>query len=984
MSTTPQPASVAASSEKRPPCFLCALDGSRCQIPVIEGKLIGARVERREPKQIPVVGLVTADGTRVRLNLGPGAIALVERLAVLPADILQQLHLRALHLVHGKANAPAPGQPPFRVALVLPASLAIIEPDLLLNITDLSHGTYCVRQEVLRDLFPSPPSAAGLRGTLIHNIFKEMLLDPSATPEDVLEDGLRGAVVALAEAGVTEAEVRGDVATHLENLAQWRTRQAEKLRDARVRAETFLLAPEIGLKGRLDILLDGGAQRSLLELKTGRATGDLPKQDHRWQVYGYHALLAARVADRTQARPLATLLYSGTPGVAAGFGIPVALREMQRVIGIRNDLALVRLTGTVPPPPGGNKCARCTMHASCAETSALIGWQPPPGDPPLPTAERDGAWFRHWWSLQRLEGRVAEQQTYALWRQTAAERIRDGLAIGPLDLLAPPAATDRHEWIYTFGCDNTSELREGDEVLLSDGDPVRGEVVSGAIIAIGADRVTLWAREQINRPALIDRYSADVVNRRMQHNLTRWLHVDDHRRALVRGDLRPRFDRDPPPLNPTTMAGLNGEQADAVVRALTMRDYLLIQGPPGTGKTKVIAAIAAALAGRGFRVALAAATNQATDTLLARLVAQGARNVIRLGHELATAPEMRPYRLLAQARARTGEAAPPAEAVRAILRAAPVVAATVATWSAEAHEVDGTMPLFDVVIVDEATQLTLPAALGALRWGRRFILVGDEHQLPPVVQSAAALANGLGVSLFETLLAKAPEEARVVLRRQYRMHAAICAFPSTQFYHGRLVADDAVARATLAITPARHTAILDPAQPVVWVEVGPDGGRAVETAPKGVPPQSPPAWTGSDGPARAKVNEAEAHAAANLAAALVASGLAPEEIGVIAPFRAQVARIRQVAGDLVARGLTIDTVDRFQGGERAAIILSLTAAAPLAVDSPLAPFLGDPRRLNVALTRARHKLIILGHRAAFADQPLLHALAETCDYTAHM
>lgn len=959
MSTVPRPTPSAIAAAKVT-CFLCALDGTRCQIPQIEGKLIGARVERREPKQIAVIGLVTDAGVRVRLNLGPSAVALVERLAVLPAEVLHQLRCRALHLVPGKANPPAPGQQPFEVALALPATLAIIEPDLLLNITDLSHGNYCVRQEVLRDLFPSPPNAAGLRGTLIHTIFKELLKDPALQPEPLVDANLRAAVVALAETGATENELRGEIAAHLTNLAAWRTTQQARFTDARVRAETFLLAPEIGLKGRLDILLEGARERSLLELKTGRAAGELPKQDHRWQVYGYHALLAARGNGQP---PLARLLYSGTPGAAADYGIPCTLREIQRVIGIRNELALVRVTGTVPPPPGGNKCGRCAMRASCAETSALIGWQPPPGDPPLPRQERDAVWFRHWWALQRLEGRASEQQTHALWQQTAAERIAVGSAIGPLELLAPPQATEKHEWLYTFRCANSSELREGDEVLLSDGDPVHGEVVSGTLIEIKADHLTVWAREQIDAPALIDRYSADVVQRRMLHNLTRWLHVDDHRRALVRGATRPRFNPDPPPLNPTTLLGLNGEQADAVVRALTMKDYLLIQGPPGTGKTKVIAAIAGALVGRGYRVALAAYTNQATDTLLARLVASGVTNVIRLGHEVAVAPELHQYRLLAQARARAGTATPAAEEVRAVLRAAPVVAATVATWSAEAHEVEGTMPLFDVMLVDEATQITLPGVLGALRWGRRFILVGDERQLPPLVQSPAALANGLGISLFEALLAKAPAEAVVALRRQYRMHAAICAFPSQHFYGGKLVADDAVAHAPLPITPVRYAAILDPARPVVWVET----------------PPPPVDQRGGSGVDRAlKVNEAEAQMAAQLALALAASGLDATEIGVIAPFRAQVARIRQLAGDLVAQGATIDTVDRFQGSERAAIILSLTASAPLTPAAGLPAFLGDPRRLNVALTRARHKLIILGNRAAVAPQSLLGALAEHC------
>src|SRR5579875_933480 len=139
MSKSPYAAGTKPLPDESPGCFLCLLDTTyRCQIPQIEGKIIGARVERREPKQIAVVGIETDAGERVRLNLGPHDIQLVEHLAVLPAETLGMLRLRALHLVPGKANAPAPGQKPFSVAVALPASVAVIQPDLLINITDLS------------------------------------------------------------------------------------------------------------------------------------------------------------------------------------------------------------------------------------------------------------------------------------------------------------------------------------------------------------------------------------------------------------------------------------------------------------------------------------------------------------------------------------------------------------------------------------------------------------------------------------------------------------------------------------------------------------------------------------------------------------------------------------------------------------------------------------------------------------------------------
>ena len=360
-------------------------------------------------------------------------------------------------------------------------------------------------------------------------------------------------------------------------------------------------------------------------------------------------------------------------------------------------------------------------------------------------------------------------------------------------------------------------------MLISDGDPVRGAVVSGSILRIDAGEVVAWAREWLDHPTLIDRYSADVVERRTSMNLTRWLEADPRLRALVRGEQRPRFGTLEIPPAPDAFAGLNDRQAEAVMRSLTMRDFVLIQGPPGTGKTKVIASIARALVGRGYRVALGAFTNQATETMLERVVQSGVTNVVRLGHELATTESLRPFRLLATTRARLGGAAPHADDIRATLRSVPAVAATSATWSSESYEPDRLMPLFDVAIVDEASQLTVPAVLGILRWARKFVLVGDEQQLPPLVQHEPSREAGLGESLFGSLLARSPAEATVALRKQYRMHEQICAWPSQTFYGGSLVADASVAHATLDAMPVAYREALDPQRPLVWVEVPPVG-----------------------------------------------------------------------------------------------------------------------------------------------------------------
>ena len=351
----------------------------RCALPVVEGTIIGARIGTQGSRSDPIVGLRLADGERVVLHLGNTFARLVADLAALPPERLAALTLRALHL----AERPRALAAQYRALAMLPASLVVVEPDRLINITDLHNAAYCVRQDLLRDMHPSAPTPASARGTLIHAIFKEMLKDSAAESSDLLQTYLTAQVQQLAESGATEHEIAEAAQLHLANLDAWRHQQASDLwaHPFSVRAETFLLAPEIGLKGRLDILLERDGESSLIELKKGQVSGDLPRERHRWQVQGYQALLEARGREIRSA----TLLYSGTSRGAEGYRIPPRARDLHAVMAQRNALALARATGSVPPPPGGAKCERCYQREACTTMSHLLGWRPPPGDLPAGT-----------------------------------------------------------------------------------------------------------------------------------------------------------------------------------------------------------------------------------------------------------------------------------------------------------------------------------------------------------------------------------------------------------------------------------------------------------------------------------------------------------------------------------------------------------------------------------------------------------------------
>ena len=256
---------------------------------------------------------------------------------------------------------------------------------------------------------------------------------------------------------------------------------------------------------------------------------------------------------------------------------------------------------------------------------------------------------------------------------------------------------------------------------------------------------------------------------------------------------------------------------------------------------------------------------------------------------------------------------------------------------------------FDTLVVDEATQATAPSCWIPMVHARRAILVGDHKQLPPTILNPEAAKSGLRYTLFERLARHhetdpdAPDTIRSLLRAQYRMHETIMGFSSRQFYDDRLVADETVRRHTLAdlgvaasALPAEWRPILDPEAPLVFVDTA--GIDAPER---------------QRGGSHSRENPREADLVARLAADLLDAGVAPADVAVISPYDDQVDRIERRLG---TDAVEVDTVDGFQGREKEVVLVSLVRSN----ERGEIGFLDEPRRFNVALTRARRKAIVVG------------------------
>ncbi len=258
---------------------------------------------------------------------------------------------------------------------------------------------------------------------------------------------------------------------------------------------------------------------------------------------------------------------------------------------------------------------------------------------------------------------------------------------------------------------------------------------------------------------------------------------------------------------------------------------------------------------------------------------------------------------------------------------------------------------FDWCVMDEASQSVEPSAWIPLQYAKRLVLAGDHFQLPPTVISTEAVRSGFNISLMERLLQMPQTNISQRLNVQYRMHEDIMNFSSRVFYEGSLQADDLVRAARLADLPAVTVS------PLTECAV-----HFIDTAGASYDEEQE-----SEGSSR--LNALEAGLVIKKVHELLNSGVMPAQIAVISPYSAQVKLLRE---KLKSLDLEIDSVDGFQGREKEAVIVSLVRSNR----EGEVGFLADTRRMNVALTRARRKLIVIGDSATITRHAFYQQLVE--------
>nr|XP_036587856.1 DNA replication ATP-dependent helicase Dna2 [Colletotrichum truncatum]KAF6798997.1 DNA replication ATP-dependent helicase Dna2 [Colletotrichum truncatum] len=431
-------------------------------------------------------------------------------------------------------------------------------------------------------------------------------------------------------------------------------------------------------------------------------------------------------------------------------------------------------------------------------------------------------------------------------------------------------------------------------------------------------------------------------------------------RRLIVDLVPPRFKSVPTQYTVADRESLNVDQHRAIEKVMSAQDYALVLGMPGTGKTTTIAHIIRALVSQGKSVLLTSYTHTAVDNILLKLK-DDKTPVLRLGAPAKVHPDVQQFAILA------GQPMDSFEQIKEAWHETPIVATTcLGIGHALFNE-----RTFDYCIVDEASQITLPICLGPIRMAKTFVLVGDHNQLPPLVQNEEAREGGLDVSLFKLLSDTHPDSV-VNLEHQYRMCEDIMTLSNTLIYKGRLRCGTEQLRFKKLHVPNMnalkhlHYDLSTTHQPEppksfctsmaesnCWLRDLIDG----ETRVRFVNTDTLLPLIREEAKGNRIVNPAEARIVKQLVEGLLTAGVPDGEIGVMTHYRSQFSLLKHGLRNHV--GVEMHTADRFQGRDKDVVILSLVRSND---GCSIGDLLKDWRRINVAFTRAKTKLLVVGSK----------------------
>ena len=792
----------------------------------------------------------------------------------------------------------------------------------------------------------------------------------------------------------TLMEIRDKARTHFLNLQKV---ISENLLALDIDPNTLVLEPSFysqkyGIQGRLDALALGDNDiNSIIELKSGKIfkpNHDGINSNHYIQTLLYDLLV--RSVYGTRVKSMNYILYSALVERSLRYATPSNASQMEAIQIRNNMLALEEKLCQLLP---NNDLALSTLDSvlsterlikvSGYEASDLQAYE----ELSASFSNFEKTYFLVWLGFIAREQKISKlgednahqrRGLSSLWRHSLRIKEEVFSILQKLELISPEAAA-MDEAVLTFkrteSTNRLANFRKGDLVVLypyreMETNVLKEQMFKCTLVDINATEVSIRLRAKQsnisifeankNWNAELDKLDTGFNN--MYRSVYQFMGHDERKKKLILGLEAPRQAQ---PSQKYVCEELTPIQQGVFDKAIASQDYFLLWGPPGTGKTSVMLKnmVQHFLHNSSQSILLMAYTNRAVDEICGALQSidgLGQNEYIRIGSKYASDPKYADSLLSNRMKDFKTRAA-----LSDFIKSKRIVVGTMASILGKVELF--TLKNFDRCIIDEASQILEPMMLGILPYFKHFTLIGDHKQLPAVVAQRKTFTQvdnkhlekiglkDLRDSYFERMYHRLQDQewnhAYANLSEQGRCHAELMAFPSETFYHG-----------FLELLPSRG---MDQTEVLALRTEGESPWNILATQRK-VFINTQPEFSGNP-----KMNTHEAQKVGELLTYLKKLyqinnvNISKDTIGIITPFRAQIACLKNHFEEMKLdyEQVMVDTVERYQGGARDIIIISLCTNDVFQLDSMVSlNEEGIDRKLNVALTRARKQLIILGNK----------------------
>ena len=897
----------------------------------------------------------------------------------------------------------------------------VIEPDYLIDVSAIAEcfkdGTVVSWVHLLKKYLPVNANKYLMIGNIANFFLDELMTNPEVTFKETFPKVFR--LNPLAFTIFENREVRDIMQSSQKHFLNLKRMVAQDFMENDINPDHCFLEPSFyaeryGIQGRLDVFYknpDNDKDSAIVELKSGKAY-----KPNRWGISQNHYIqtllydLMIKSVFENRLNPTNFILYSGVDERQLRFA-PVTKSNQFEAIQVRNQLVAIEQS-------------LIQLNQQQKGSLNLFDKMNPARMPQIQGfLKRDlEMFYKVYMGMNDLEkeyfisysGFIAREHQLAktgvqgienvnglasLWLNDPKEKQQNFDIISFLEI-HEIKAKEESPLIIFHKTEQTSQLanfRNGDIAVLYPLDEQAKGVLSNqifkcTIIEINKTEVIIRLRSRQFNESIFHQYQHwnlehdlfDSGFNSMYRSLFKFIQFPEEKKDLLLTTTAPRKAE---PKEIKAPSQLTDEQGEIFAKAINAPDYFLLWGPPGTGKTSVMLRqlVSYILNETDENILLLAYTNRAVDEICESVESIDdyiTQEYIRIGSNYSTADRFKKQLLQNKI-----ENVSNRQELKDVIESHRIFVSTVASIASK-HELLQ-LKKFDRVIIDEASQILEPILVGLLPQFERFILIGDHKQLPAVVvqnqEESATTAKelqdiglyNLRDSLFERLFKRCESNgwdwAFARLSHQGRMHQHIMDFPNDFFYQGFLdILPPHFPTSHQQIETLEYQLPLEPTE--------------LETKLCQQRMHFIPTLTDEDS-LTSKTNLHEAESIATLVESfhrifeINNKKINANSIGIITPYRAQIAQIREIlqARNIDTDQLTIDTVERYQGGAREVILISLCVNKKSQLES-LVSTSGDgvDRKLNVALTRARQHLVLVGNTSILQQNEIYKELIEFC------